>query len=313
MVISRAEDGLIRDINENGLRLVARQRHEVVGKRSGDLGIYLDPKDRESSMAMLKQQGKLRDHELRFRRPSGEIRQTVLAAELIEIAGETLLLSVVRDVTEQKQAAMDQDLAAELLRAMNRGVGDLRGLISEVLGLIRNRAGFDAVGLRLRQGEDCPYYQQDGFSDEFLREENFLCAKGADGSIVRDASGGAVLECTCGLVLGGRTDPTMSCFTKGGSFWTNRSTELLNLAPANDPRENPRNRCIHAGYQSVALIPVRAGEQIIGLLQLNARLTDQFTPERIRLFEGIANNLGLALERGRQRMRCAKANRATGG
>jgi len=89
----------------------------------------------------------------------------------------------------------------------------------------------------------------------------------------------------------------MPCFTKGGSFWTNASSELLALAPEDDPRTNPRNRCIDAGYQSVALIPLRSGDEIIGLLQLNDRRGGRLTLDRIRLFEGLGASIGIALKR----------------
>jgi PAS domain S-box-containing protein len=201
------------------------------------------------------------------------------------------------DITERKQAELNQALATSILRVLNRDAGDLHFMIKEVLRLIRESTGFDAVGLRLHMGDDYPYYEQDGFSDDFLREENFLCEKRGDGSIVRCADGRAVLECTCGLVLSGRTDPSLPFFTEGGSFWTNISSELLALTPDVDPRTNPRNRCIHAGYQSVALIPVRSREEIIGLLQLNDRRQGRFEPEVIRFLEGLADNIGLALKR----------------
>ncbi|MGE5255349.1 MAG: response regulator [Hyphomicrobiales bacterium] len=200
------------------------------------------------------------------------------------------------DCSDRKQAEVNQPLLTAILQVFNRG-GSLHILIAETLCLIREATGFDAVGLRLRQGEDCPYFEQNGFSEEFLREENFLCARAGDGAILRDAEGRAVLECTCGLVLSGRTDPSMSCFTKDGSFWTNVSSELLALAPQDDPRDNPRNRCIHSGYQSVGLFPVRAGAAIIGLLQFNDRRTGRFTPELIAFYEGLAQNIGLALRR----------------
>jgi PAS domain S-box-containing protein len=89
----------------------------------------------------------------------------------------------------------------------------------------------------------------------------------------------------------------MSCFTPGGSFWTNVSSELLALAPQDDPRDNPRNRCIHCGYQSVGLFPVRAGQEIIGLLQLNDRRQGRFTAELLVFYETLTQNIGLALQR----------------
>jgi hypothetical protein len=139
-----------------------------------------------------------------------------------------------QDITAREQAEANQALLTDILRVLNRG-GDLHPLIAEILRLIREAAGFDAVGLRLRQGEDCPYFEANGFSQEFLREENFLCTRAGDGAVIRDAAGRPMLECTCGLVLSGRTDPNMSCFTRDGSFWTNTASELLALAPEADP------------------------------------------------------------------------------
>jgi PAS domain S-box-containing protein len=200
------------------------------------------------------------------------------------------------DITERKRTEANGLLLTDVLRLLNRG-GELRSVIAEVLQLVRAVSGFDVVGLRLRQGEDFPYYEQDGFSQEFIKEENFLCARGGDGAIVRGSDGSVVLECTCGLVLTGRTDPTMPCFTAGGSFWTNASRDLLALPPENDPRINPRNRCIHDGYASVALFPIRAGAEIIGLLQLNDRRPGRFTPELIAFYENVSQNIGIALQR----------------
>ncbi|MDR3557002.1 MAG: PocR ligand-binding domain-containing protein [Syntrophobacteraceae bacterium] len=200
------------------------------------------------------------------------------------------------DITERKQAEARQGLLTGILQVFN-GAGGLRSQLADALALIRKVTGFDAVGLRLRLAGDYPFYQQAGFSDEFLDKENFLCSRRDDGEIIRDAEGRAQLECTCGLVLSGRCDPAMPFFTEGGSFWTNLSNELLTLKPEADPRINPRNRCIQVGYMSVGLFPVRAGQEILGLLQLTDRKEGRFTPESIRFYEGLAQNIGLAVQR----------------
>jgi PAS domain S-box-containing protein len=200
------------------------------------------------------------------------------------------------DITERKKAESNQKIMEEVLRILNRG-SDLHAMIREIIAAIKSLTGFDAVGLRLREGGDYPYYEQNGFSEEFLRGENSLCARNADGSPASTGKNPAILECTCGSVICGKTDPLLPCFTAGGSFWTNRSSNLLSLPSGDDPRTNPRNRCIHSGYQSFALIPVRSGETILGLLQMNDRKEGRFTPEAIRFFEALGNNIGLALER----------------
>ena len=235
--------------------------------------------------------------EYRLATKSGEERWAALNVSVVWEAGQPARAFVVaHDITQRRQAEANQALLTEVLQVLDRP-GDLRSLVGDALRAILGATGFDAVGVRLRQGDDYPYFEHNGFTDEFLEEENFLCVLDAAGDIVTDAVGRALLECTCGLVASGRTDQSMSCFTPGGSFWTNRSTDLLALPPAEEPRTNPRNRCIHTGFQSVGLFPVRAGEEIVGLLQLNDRREGRFTPELVLFYESLAKNIGLALQR----------------
>jgi PAS domain S-box-containing protein len=207
-------------------------------------------------------------------------------------------IAVMQDITVRKQTEANQQLVVDALQLLNHPDG-LPALVEELLRLIQRTAGFDAVGLRLRQGEDFPFYVQSGFSGPFVQQENSLCAKNVEGAVVRGADGQPILECACGAVLSGGGDPSQACFTGGGSFWTSHSPELLALAPDRDPRRHPRNRCIEAGYQSVALIPLRAGAEIIGLLQLNDRSPGRFTLELVRFYEGLAASIGIALARQR--------------
>jgi PAS domain S-box-containing protein len=218
-----------------------------------------------------------------------------VSVRLAEIGGVPYTLGIIRDITERKEAEARQRLALDALELLNRA-GNVSSLSGELLQLIKNSTGFDAVGLRLRDGDDFPYYEQSGFSDSFVQAEKSVCAKGMDGYIMRDAGGRPVLECTCGMVLSGRADTSMPCFTKGGSFWTNASSELLALAPKDDPRVKPRNRCIDAGYESIALIPLRSGDEIIGLLQLNDRRGGRLTPGLVGFFEGLGASIGIALK-----------------
>ncbi len=109
--------------------------------------------------------------------------------------------------------------------------------------------------------------------------------------------GTPVLECMCGNTLCGRTDAALPFFTAGGSFWTNSTTDLLASTTDEDRQARTRNRCNGEGYESVALIPLRSGDEIIGLLQLNDRRRNQFTLEMIHFFEGMGASVGIALSR----------------
>ena len=203
------------------------------------------------------------------------------------------VLGIFEDITERKQAERRQYLASEILGILN-DTSVLTDSIKLILDVIKRETDVDAVGIRLRSGDDFPYFVQSGFSQDFLLTENTLIAQDANGPC-RDENGNIILECACGLVLSGQTDATSSFFTEGGSIWTNDSRLFLDIPADQDPRFHPRNNCIHQGFLSVALIPIRANGEIVGLLQLNDRKKDCFTLEMIRFFEGISASIGVAV------------------
>lgn len=199
------------------------------------------------------------------------------------------------EIDERKKADERDRLAREVLDILNNY--QKREVIRDILLIIREKTGIEAVGVRLRQGDDFPYFESFGFSDEFLRDEMFLCARDTDGNIIYDSRGDPVLECMCGNILSGKVDSNKLFYTPGGSFWSNSTTELLESLKDKDDLKNTRNRCNAAGFESVALVPLRSDEEIIGLLQLNDHRPGLFVPEMIDFFESLGASIGIALMR----------------
>ncbi len=224
----------------------------------------------------------------------GNERQILKTVVPVMLHGREHLLESFVDITERKLLERRQHLFTEILSILNAPLS-MADTINHVLAVIKLETGFDAVGLRLKNGEDFPYYAQEGFSSEFLVLENSLVVRGKKGGVCRDKNGDISLECTCGLVISGKTDPANPLFTPGGSCWVNNSLPLLDLPADQDPRLHPRNRCIHDGFLSVALIPIRANQEIVGLLQLNDRRANSLTLEMVEHFEDICTGIGLAL------------------
>ena len=160
------------------------------------------------------------------------------------------ILGIVRDITERKRAQLFRDIGREILQILNQ-TGTLKNSLQHVVATLKASTGVDAVGIRLQYGEDYPYFSQTGFSKDFLTTENSLVNHG-EGDICNDSEGRPSLECTCGLVILGRTDPIDPVFTGGGSVWTNNLSSLIVLPADEDPRTNPRNVCIQHGYRSMA-------------------------------------------------------------
>ena len=170
-------------------------------------------------------------------------------------------------------------------------------MVREVLKLVKDATAFDAVAIRQRQGDDFPYLEVNGFGEDFVAAENYLCCHDQAGELIYDSQGRPVIECMCGSVLHSRTDATLPFFTEGGSFWTNSTTELLACTPPEALGVPARNQCNQAGYESVALIPLRCGDEIVGLLQLNDTRRGRLTPEMVRSFEEIGESIGIGMAR----------------
>lgn len=201
-----------------------------------------------------------------------------------------------RDITERIQGEIYRDISLDVLEILN-GPDDLQETIRRVIALVKTQTGVDAVGIRLQAGEDFPYFAQEGFPAAFLLTENTLVDRGPDGLACHDKDGKVCLECTCGLVLSGRIDPVNPRFTNGGSFWTNDSAALSGLPSDEDPRYHPRNQCILQGYASVALIPIRDKERVVGLLHINSRRKGCFSLATVKILEDLASHIGAAMTR----------------
>ncbi|MBU0728481.1 MAG: response regulator [Proteobacteria bacterium] len=186
--------------------------------------------------------------------------------------------------------------AIQVLAILNQPTRQLEA-IHEVIKLIRKFTGAEAVGIRLKDGENFPYYQTTGFSQEFVDMENELCAQDQDGGILRDNQGKAILECMCGYVISGRTDPTQPFFTRGGSFWTNSISHLLASNTEISQLDRMQNCFDSMGYESMALIPFQIQTETVGLLQLSDHRRDIFTVEMIEFLEGLTANIAVSLAR----------------
>jgi PAS domain S-box-containing protein len=197
-----------------------------------------------------------------------------------------------RDITDRKQSENEQQFTMSLLQALHEET-DRRGLARRVTTLMQEWSDCEAVGIRLQDGEEFPYFETRGFPPKFVAVEDRLCAVDGEGQVVRDLNGKPVLECMCGTVIRGYDGLDLPFFTERGSFWTNSTSELLKAHKGTDLYNKLRGHCHAEGYESVALIPLQSGQQRIGLLQFNDRRKGRFDERTIRVFERLASSLAL--------------------
>jgi len=190
----------------------------------------------------------------------------------------------------------ERERTAKLICAELNQFVDLKSVLLVVLKRLRDMSGCEAVAMRLHDEGDYPYYVYEGFPESFIEKENSLCAKDESGEPVANPDGpGCVLECMCGNVIRGRFDPELPFFTPGGSFWSNHTSQLLASTTEAERQADTRNHCNSCGYESVALVPVKARGDTMGLLQFNDHRRDLFTAELIEYLEMIGEQIGLAV------------------
>ncbi|MGD1074883.1 MAG: PAS domain S-box protein [Thermodesulfovibrionales bacterium] len=264
---------------------------------------YIHPDDQPYVMAVINESIRIKsifELEHRVLRVDGSLGWTFSrAVPLLDVNGEIVeWFGAASDVTERKRAEWAQETAVEFLRLVNESRNTLE-LIRAATAFFQERAGVDAVGIRLREKHDYPYFETRGFSAEFVLAESRLCACDKDGQPILDSAGNPALDCMCGNVICGRFDPSKPFFTKRGNFWSNSTSSLLSTTTDKDRQAKTRNRCNGEGYESVALIGLILGDERLGLLQLNDRRKDRFTPESLALWERLADYLAIALAKFR--------------
>jgi signal transduction histidine kinase/DNA-binding cell septation regulator SpoVG/ActR/RegA family two-component response regulator len=195
--------------------------------------------------------------------------------------------------TPKKEEEREREIALKLLHLIGSS-DNTTELMRNLIAFLKEQLDCDVVAIRLGRGEDFPYFSHTGISEDGAKSDESLCVVNSQGQIVRDGNGRAVLECACGKVLSGQVDPANSCFTVHGSFWTNSIGECL-AKTSEAEKQTLRKNCWSGAFQSLALVPLRAGGQICGLLQLGAKRPGAFAPELVSFLESLAENLAAFL------------------
>ena len=164
---------------------------------------------------------------------------------------------------------------AEAVEGLTRWARDYTGCQAAILRLAET--GSDGVWL--------PSCVMDGHGEAFSRDEAMISG----------------IECICGRVASGATDPTLPFFTEGGSFHWGRLASFESTFAAED-LGLLRGRCIREGYQSLAVFPLAVDGTAVGSLQLADERPDVFAGS-IEVVEAVCRLAGRVLLQFRTRER----------
>jgi PAS domain S-box-containing protein len=135
--IGKLTSGLFVDANDAMLQLYGYERHEMVGRTTDELKLYVRPDERMEIIRLVREFGHLLNREVQVRRKTGEILIVLYSAELIELRDGPLLQVMLTDITERKKLE-DQIRQSHKMYAVGQLAGgvahDFNNILSAIYG-----------------------------------------------------------------------------------------------------------------------------------------------------------------------------------
>jgi len=135
MVISRRSGGQIIDVNDRWEGLFGYTRAAAVGRTMTELPLAAGPQDQATLRRLIDTPGPVRDVEAHFATRSGELRETIIATETVEMGGLPCFITTIRDITERQRAQREAQEQRQVLTHLGRVavLGELSGALAHEL------------------------------------------------------------------------------------------------------------------------------------------------------------------------------------
>ena len=270
IAINRGSDGLYIDVNTGFTSLTGYTYEEVDGKSSLDLNIWCDPEDMQRLLAGLSEKGEVQNQESTFRLKDGRIKTGLISARIIQVNGETCILSITRDISERKQAELERSQRLVELESVNRISTALRTAqrLEEMLPRLMDET---LTLLDIQDGAIWLY-------DETYGELRSVVRRGwfdrLDQNSLRPGEG-----------VGGQV------FATGQAHY---SSEI-----ASDPQTPSQNCHLLPEDQEGLCMPIKTAVETIGVFYIAAPVSRTFKPEELRLLTTLMEIAGNAVHRMR--------------
>jgi PAS domain S-box-containing protein len=131
--LSTLAEGRYVEVNDGFTRLLGFAREELLGRSAVEM-VWPSPADREAFLGGLEGGASVREREVELRTKSGERRTFSISAEPVDLQGRTHLMTISRDVTDQRRAT-------EALRASEERYRNFLALSTDAIGRIELREG----------------------------------------------------------------------------------------------------------------------------------------------------------------------------
>ncbi|WP_303850738.1 ATP-binding protein [Seleniivibrio woodruffii] len=157
--------------------------------------------------------------------------------------------------------------------------------VSDILFIIKSMTGIDEISIS--------FIKEVQFTENVSYSTSDISAP----KETKPAGWYDIIEIISGFITDGNTDPSMPFFTPRGAFWTNNLPEDAPLLFSINPSAKIDYEMLDRGYDAVALIPLHADSNMIGILKLFSSKNSEFTYEDIVFYERISASISVTLSR----------------
>ncbi len=297
-------DGNVLHVNEACMEELECAEKTLVNKNLRDIVVCPGAASLEEHMRAARVQG-ISIFETTFKGGNGSRVKAELRGFSTEFEGRQAIFFLARDITARSRLEWESRIITDVLRLVNEPDG-LEEVLPDIATLMEDWVNCDTVDIWLRPGQQYSCYGSGGSPSWLEEKDRRLCENNRHGQTNCEEDGEKP-TCICHRLLRGDIDLNKSCFTENGSFWTNNLSELLQSEYRPTGELGSSDCCSVTDYESVVLIPLRYGQQTLGLLQLKDESSGRFDSETLSLLEHLASNVAVGLAQRRASLSLKRA------
>ena len=153
VAISTIDEGRFIDVNDRFLEAFGYRRDEIIGRTSADLAFWTSAASRAEVLNKLRETGSVRNVLNQYKTKSGQLRTGLWSGEIVRLGDRDVLLSILLDITERKQAEEKyQSILADIEEFYYET--DLRGNLTFFNDAASNITGFTREELQGKNNRD---------------------------------------------------------------------------------------------------------------------------------------------------------------
>jgi len=151
MAFSTVDEGQFIDVNAQFLQTLGFGKDEVIGRTSMELGLFVDPVQRDAVVQEVRQEGYAESVDVAVRTKNGDVRHGHFGASLLELQTGPCLFTVMSDVTERVRMEQMLVQSEKMLSVGGLAAGMAHEINNPLAGILQN-----VQVIRSRMQDDLP-------------------------------------------------------------------------------------------------------------------------------------------------------------